>query len=77
MVEMDRTFNPMRTEIVHNPIVVDNGYVQVPQEPGLGLELNDQILQKFHYVDDPRSVYGMDVGFPVKVEQQNMDRESA
>lgn len=76
MVEMDRTFNPMRTEIVRNPMVVDSGYVQVSKEPGLGLELNDQILQKFHYVDDPRSVYGMDVGFPVKVEQQNMDRES-
>lgn len=66
MVEMDRTYNPMRTEIVHNPILVKDGYVKVPQEPGLGIELNEEILSKFSYIEEPRSVYGMDVGFPVK-----------
>lgn len=71
MVEMDRTYNPMRTEIVRTPIMVEGGHVKVPQEPGLGIELNEQILSEFPYVEDSRSVYGMDAGFPVRIKQKN------
>jgi len=72
MVEIDRTYNPMRTEIVRTPIMVEGGYVKVPQEPGLGIELNEQILSKFPYIEDPRSVYGMDAGFPVRITKHGL-----
>jgi L-alanine-DL-glutamate epimerase-like enolase superfamily enzyme len=26
---------------------IQNGYIKVPQEPGLGIELNEEILRKY------------------------------
>lgn len=39
--------SPIRNELVRNPFRVEDGYVAVPEEPGLGIELNDQVLERY------------------------------
>ena len=45
--EMDRLPNPLREELVMMPIKFQNGYTNVPEKPGLGLELNEEIVKKY------------------------------
>jgi L-alanine-DL-glutamate epimerase-like enolase superfamily enzyme len=39
--------NPLNTSLSKKPIEVVDGYVKVPQEPGLGIKLDDAQLEKF------------------------------
>lgn len=47
LLELDRTENPLRDELITPMLVVENGMVQVPDKPGLGVEVNEQILKKY------------------------------
>ncbi|ODT66640.1 MAG: mandelate racemase [Pelagibacterium sp. SCN 63-23] len=40
LLEYDLGANPLRTELLHEPIVVEEGFVAVPQGPGLGIEVD-------------------------------------
>ena len=46
-LEFDRTYNPFRQEIVKTPIEHQNGVVSVPNGPGLGIDINRDILEKY------------------------------
>ena len=35
--EVDRLPNPLREELILKPMQIQNGYIKVPQEPGLGV----------------------------------------
>ena len=37
---------------VRNPIKWDSGYVIPPNEPGLGIEINEELLDKYPYTED-------------------------
>lgn len=39
--------SPMMTELVRNPVVVEQGYALVPQGPGLGLELDEDAVARY------------------------------
>ena len=47
LLELDRTENPLRDELITPMLVVENGMVQVPDKPGLGVEVNEQIFKKY------------------------------
>ncbi len=48
MIEVDRHDNPLRDELLVEPIEIDKeGYVHVPQKPGLGVEISPKALKKF------------------------------
>jgi L-rhamnonate dehydratase len=38
---------PLRTELVRNPIKAVDGYIAVPEEPGLGVELNESVVERY------------------------------
>lgn len=40
LLELDRTYNPLMTELVRNPLHVHDGVVELPTSPGLGLEID-------------------------------------
>ncbi|WP_114576455.1 mandelate racemase/muconate lactonizing enzyme family protein [Saliphagus sp. LR7] len=44
MVEFDRSENPMRTEILETPFDPSGGELAVPQEPGLGIEVDEDAV---------------------------------
>lgn len=51
-LESCRHYNPFRTGLFKEPIVVKNSYADVPKGPGLGLEIIDDADKKFPY--DPK-----------------------
>ncbi len=40
ILELDRTYNPLQTDLVTNPLVVRDGLVELPRTPGLGVEID-------------------------------------
>lgn len=47
MLEFDRSSNPFRRELIFDAIQMVNGRVQIPNQPGLGIEVNREILERF------------------------------
>jgi L-alanine-DL-glutamate epimerase-like enolase superfamily enzyme len=41
--------NPLRTELLQEPMRPKDGLLSVPQGPGLGLELNQETLETYHW----------------------------
>ena len=39
--------SPIRDDLFLNPCKFENGYVYVPQGPGLGVELNEEVVAKY------------------------------
>lgn len=47
MIEYDRNFNPLRDELLVHNIGIENGKVKVPDGPGLGVDVDMEVLKKF------------------------------
>lgn len=53
IMEYDETVNPLRTELLKEPLVVENGYLLIPSRtPGLGVELHRDTVERFPFIDD-------------------------
>jgi D-galactarolactone cycloisomerase len=49
VMELDYTYNPLREELLREPFKVQDGYLIPPEKPGLGIELNQDALQRFAF----------------------------
>lgn len=49
ILELDANPNPFRERLFTKPIVIVNGHISVPEQPGLGFELDEEFVQ-FHRV---------------------------
>lgn len=47
IMEFDRTKNPFRQAVVQTPIEHNQGIMQIPDGPGLGIEINRDALRQF------------------------------
>ena len=47
LFEFDMTENGLRTDLAKVPIQMVDGHVPVPQEPGLGIEIDRAVLEKY------------------------------
>jgi D-galactarolactone cycloisomerase len=47
MVEMDVSENPLRDEILKEPLQIKDGFVTVPAGPGLGIEVDEAKLMRY------------------------------
>ena len=45
--ELDRVPNPLRDELSVQSLILEEGFLHVPDKPGLGIELNGEMIQKF------------------------------
>jgi len=51
IMEYDRTINPLRDELLIEPLRYERGYVHFPQGiPGLGVNLTDELIEKFKFI---------------------------
>jgi len=46
-------FTPRGDQISVNPFKVENGYIKIPDKPGLGLELDEEVMAKYPYREFP------------------------
>lgn len=52
IMEHDQTLNPLREELMLEPIAYENGYVKLIRDiPGLGVELREETVRKYAYSD--------------------------
>jgi len=47
VLEFDQSEHPFRMEVLQEPIVQRNGWVDIPTGPGLGVEINRAALERF------------------------------
>lgn len=47
VIEFDRNHNPLRDELLKTPITLVNGRVPVPQGPGLGIGIREDVLARY------------------------------
>ena len=48
--EYIRCDRPPRSEVLVEPLKIQNGYLQIPEKPGLGVELNEHAIKKYPYI---------------------------
>ncbi|MCG8483795.1 MAG: mandelate racemase/muconate lactonizing enzyme family protein [Clostridia bacterium] len=48
LLEYDRNYNPLRNTLINEELLPDkNGFVHIPDRPGLGIEVNEDIIKKY------------------------------
>lgn len=47
VLEYDQSAHPFRRQLVAQPIEMIDGWVQIPDRPGLGIEINRELLQAY------------------------------
>lgn len=48
--EYQQVTNPLREELLNQPLKMVNGEIIVPDEPGLGIHIDDEIIEKYAYI---------------------------
>ena len=51
---------PLAAEILKQPLQIERGELVVPREPGLGIEVNDAVIEKYHWIPGPWSFFRVD-----------------
>ena len=46
-LEFDRSSHPFRTALINDGIRYEDGIIYVPNKPGIGVEINREILEKY------------------------------
>jgi len=47
MLEYDQSSHPFRQDLIHGAITMSDGKVQIPDKPGLGVEINRDVLRRY------------------------------
>jgi D-galactarolactone cycloisomerase len=47
LLEFDQSDNPIREHLVEDPFRLEEQYVRVPTGPGLGITIDEKMLDKF------------------------------
>ncbi|MFI5397449.1 MAG: mandelate racemase/muconate lactonizing enzyme family protein [Candidatus Binatia bacterium] len=57
---LERPFmsNPLETELLVEPLVIEDGCICPPTAPGLGVRLTDEVREKYAYVPGSSSMFG-------------------
>ena len=50
VLELNQTYNPLKEALFKEPLVVKNGYMDLPNKPGFGVDLSDDVARKFPFL---------------------------
>ncbi|MGD1071180.1 MAG: mandelate racemase/muconate lactonizing enzyme family protein [Bryobacteraceae bacterium] len=51
---------PLAAEILEEPLRIERGELTVPREPGLGIEVNEAVIEKYPWIPGPWSYFRID-----------------
>lgn len=58
MLEINQTYNPLRTDLLKDPLIIREGFLELPRKPGLGIEIIEDAAERFPFIpgtyDKPR-----------------------
>ena len=47
LLELDRTENPLRDELIIPKLIIEKGRVKIPDQPGLGVDVDESVLHNY------------------------------
>ena len=47
LLEIDQGENPWRDGLAVEPLKIENGRISVPTKPGLGIEINEDVVREY------------------------------
>ena len=50
MLETNQTFNPLRTDLLKEPLIIKDSYIHLPDKPGFGVEVIDDAAERFPFI---------------------------
>ncbi len=50
LLEMCECFDPLREEVFKEPLVFNNGFIELSDKPGFGVEAAENLTAKFPYI---------------------------
>ena len=51
---------PLSDEILTEPLEIEQGYLMVPEAPGLGIDIDERVIEKYPFIPGPWSVFRLD-----------------
>ena len=51
---------PLATEILKEPLAIENGHLTVSRAPGLGVEVDETVIERYRWIDGPWSYFRID-----------------
>ncbi len=51
---------PLAEEILATPLAVAGGELTVPREPGLGIKVNEEVIERYPWIPGPWSEFRLD-----------------
>ena len=51
---------PLADEILAEPLAIAHGHLEVPVRPGLGIEVDERVAEKYPFVPGPWSLFRID-----------------
>ena len=48
VLEYDRSSHPFRQELVDEPMTLADGWVKIPERPGLGITINRKVIDRYN-----------------------------
>jgi L-alanine-DL-glutamate epimerase-like enolase superfamily enzyme len=50
---------PLADEILRDPLDIENGRLTVPDKPGIGIDINEMVIEKYPFLPGPWSVFSI------------------
>ena len=47
LIEFNVSSGEISRQLANNPIVLNGGYVEIPDRPGMGIEVNEAMIEKY------------------------------
>lgn len=54
-MEWDQTYSVLRDAVLKEPVITKAGYLSIPNEPGLGIQVDESAFASFPYIERPES----------------------
>jgi L-alanine-DL-glutamate epimerase-like enolase superfamily enzyme len=51
---------PLSDEILTEPLEIEQGYLVVPEGPGLGIDIDERVIEKYPFIPGPWSIFRLD-----------------
>jgi hypothetical protein len=51
---------PLAEEMLTDPLPIERGEIVVPREPGLGVRINEEVIERYPWIPGPWSVFRLD-----------------
>ena len=51
---------PLADDILRDPLPIENGHLTVPRGPGLGIEVNEEVIDRYPFIPGPWSFFRID-----------------